>query len=816
MRTVDLAGQWELTCGRDGHHMPAAVPGDTLSALVAAERVPDPYAGMNELDVQWIGQTEWTYARTFELDAAFLAETSVGLVCEGVDTVAEIRVNGKLAGRTENMFRRYVFAVKRLLREGRNEIVIRIAAHEPESRKRQEAMPYPVPHGVNPVQSMHRNMLRKVQCHAGWDWGPCLMVSGIHGMIALHATGAARIDYVMTETAFRGKHADVKVIVEATGSTAGNVPLAITLGEASLEDSVALKPGANRIERTVTVRNVRRWWPNGLGDPYRYDLRVSLAGHAVAKKLGLRELELVNRADRHGLSMTFRVNGVDVFCKGANWIPADAMPQRQTDAVYENLLQSAVNANMNMLRVWGGGQYERDAFYDLCDAKGLLVWQDFMFACSLYPATPEFLANVRAEVEHQVKRLRDHACIAIWCGNNENLAALNWYQESRDQRDRYLVDYDRLYEGAIGATVDATDPTRTYWPCSPCGGRGDYSDCFHDDTRGDMHYWEVWHRGQSFSAYYTKTPRFCSEFGFQSFPSMDVIRTYASPDQFNVTAPVMEHHQRNRAGNSKIVEMFSRYFRMPERFENFVYLSQVQQGIAIRTAVEYWRSLRPVCMGTLFWQLNDCWPVCSWASLNYGGKWKILHYMARRFYAPVMVTAFRRDADEPVEIWGVNDRLKAQSGRLRIRLIAFVGKTLIDETRDVRLPRNASRRLASYPVAKLPCAPHEAFLVADLTTQEGASRSECFLTEYKRCDLPAAGIAVHVRAAAGGAIAVSLTTDAPAFFVTLDADGVRGEFDDNAITMTGGETRVLTFIPGQRIGVRAFAKALTVRHLQMA
>jgi beta-mannosidase len=806
---------WTLTCEQDGLKTAAVVPGDTLSALVAAGVVPDPYAGTNELDLQWLGKTGWTYARDVEVDAAWLAESSIQLSVEGVDTLAEIRINGKMAGRTENMFRRYAFEVKPLLQAGRNTIEVRLAAAEPASQKLSDALPYPVPHGINPIQSMNRNMLRKVQCHAGWDWGPCLMVAGIHGGITLQVASDARIAYVMTETAFTGRDAEVSVIVEADVLRDGDLALEIRIGESSLRETVSLARGAHRLIRTLRVRQVKRWWPNGLGEQHRYDLRVTLGTACCERKIGLRSLELVNKEDKTGLSMTFRVNGVDVFCKGANWIPADSMPQRQTPEVYENLLQSAADAHMNMIRVWGGGQYERDIFYDLCDAKGLLVWQDFMFACSLYPATPAFLDNVRAEVTHQVKRLRDHACIALWCGNNENLAALGWYQVSRDSRDRYLVDYDRLYEGTIGAAVDASDPTRTYWPCSPCAGRGDYSDCFHDDSRGDMHYWEVWHGGKSFSAYYEKIPRFCSEFGYQSFPSMEVIRSYASEDQFNVTAPVMEHHQRNKGGNSKIIDMFSRYFRMPMGFANFVYLSQVQQGVAIRTAVEYWRSLRPACMGTLFWQLNDCWPVCSWASLNYGGKWKILHYMAKRFYAPVMLTTFQRDYGKPVELWGVNDRLQARSGTLKVRLIGFDGKTLWRDEMTVKLPKNASKKLAEYPLEKLPAALHEAFLLTELTTEEGTVRNDLFLAEYKRCALPAATVKTVVVAVEDG-FAVTLTSDAPAFFVTLDAEGVAGEFDDNAITLLSGESRTLRFSPKKKVGVKAFTRTLNIRHLQMS
>ncbi len=816
MRCLALSGTWTLVCERDGYETSATVPGDVLHALVEAGKVADPYAGTNELDLQWLGATGWTYSRTFEVDSAMLAESSILLSCEGVDTLAEIRINGKPAGKAENMFRRYAFEVKSLLRLGRNTIEIRLAAAEPASCALAKEQPYPIPHGTNPVQSMHRNMLRKVQCHSGWDWGPCLMVAGLYGEIKLDAASDVRLAYVMTETAFEGRDAVVSVLVEAEVLRAAELPLEISLGEENLRESVALSEGCHLLRRSIRVRKAQRWWPNGLGAQHRYDLRVQLGTACREKKLGLRSLELLNREDKVGLSMCFRVNGVEVFCKGANWIPADAMPARQTPCVYEHLLQSAVDANMNMIRVWGGGQYERDLFYDLCDEKGLLVWQDFMFACSLYPTTPAFLENVRAEVEHQVKRLRDYACIALWCGNNENFAALSWYPESRASRDRYLVDYDRLYEGTIGATVDACDPTRAYWPSSPCGGRGDYSDCFHNDSRGDMHYWDVWHGGKPFSAYYDKIPRFCSEFGYQSFPSLEVIRSYAPESEFNVTAPVMEHHQRNRGGNSKIIEMFSRYFRMPTGFENFVYLSQVQQGVAIRTAVEYWRSLRPVCMGTLFWQLNDCWPVCSWASINYGGQWKILHYMAKRFYAPVMLTAFQRNEGQPVEIWGVNDRLDARPGRLQIRLIGFGGETLWQDEKDVKLAGNASKRLATYPLEKLPVAPHEAFMLVEFVTEEGPIiRNELFLTAYKRCALAPATITKSVKAEGGG-YAVTLSSDAPAFFVTVEVEGVPGTFDDNAITLLAGESRCLTYQPRAKTTLKAFRAGLQIRHLQMS
>jgi beta-mannosidase len=815
MQQLNLTGKWNLFQQGTTEAVPANVPGDNLSALVQAGRVPDPYQGRNELDLQWIGRVGWTYTRLFEVSDAMLAEKSVFLTAQSLDTFAAILINGKRVGKTENAFRRYRFEVKTALKPGENEIRIEFSAHEPTVERLAKKLPYPIPYTTNPVQSMHRNLARKCQCHSGWDWGPCLMVSGIYGELSLCATSEGRIEHVMTTQAFKGRDCTVTVTAEVEAVSTGKREFSVRIGSATASKMVTLEKGLNVVTEKVIVKNARRWWPNGYGRQELYDFEVGICGDVVTKRLGLRELELVTQEDKRGLGMLIRVNGVDVFCKGANWIPTDAMPERQTRDVYDNLLSSAVAAHMNMLRVWGGGQYEKTDFYELCDEKGLLIWHDFMFACSLYPAHKEFLANVRAEAEYQVKRLRDHASVALWCGNNEDLGALGWYPESRANRDVYLVDYDRLNEGVLGNTVETADPTREFWPSSPCGGRGDYSDGWHDDTRGDMHYWSVWHEGASFDSYYEVQPRFCSEFGYQSFPSPEVIATYAEQDQWNLTSPVMEHHQRNRGGNSKIIEMFSRYFRMPEGFENFVYLSQVQQGVAIRTAVEYWRSLRPVCMGALYWQLNDNWPVCSWASVNYGGKWKILHYMAKRFFAPVMLTVFQRKYGSPVEVWGVNDLLEAQDVEMTLRVIDFEGNELKKITKDVTIPRNSSKRIAEYKVNQLTDREDAAFVVIDLKTSQGVIRNDLFFTEYKKCDLVPAKVKHTIKAGTDqDTFIVTLEADAPAFFVTLDAVGVRGEFDDNAVTLLPGEKRTLTFTPGERITQASFAKALTVHHLR--
>lgn len=813
MQIIDLSGIWQLRQADSDEVIPAQVPGDTHSALLAAGKIPDPYWGDNELQVQWIGRQNWEYSRTFTISEEFLSHESVYLHLDRLDTITEIRLNDQLVGTTDNMFLRYRFEVKDLLKPGENTLTILFKSAELTAIERSKQLPYEYPHSVYPIQSPHINLIRKVPCHGGWDWGPCLMVSGIYGDVYLGATSIGRIEYVYTTQTHEPGLCTVEVTVEFESPKGGETDFTVHLAGQTLTRKVNLTPGLNKLTEKVTIANPKLWWPNGHGDQPLYDLTVEVGGDKVSKRLGLRQLEIVTEEDEIGLSFVVRVNGRDIFCKGANWIPVDALPSRHTREVMDDLLTSAQKANMNMIRVWGGGQYETDDFYELCDEKGLLVWQDMMFSCSTYPATKEFLANVREEVIHQVKRLRDHACIALWCGNNECLGALNWFEVSRKNRDRYLVDYDRLFEGTIGAAVEEADPTRIYWPSSPCGGRNDYSDNWHDDSRGDMHYWTVWHENASFEAYYNVVPRFCSEFGYQSFPSLDTIRTYAPEDQFNVTSPIMEHHQRNPAGNSKITEMMTRYFRVPEGFENFIYLSQVQQALAIKTGVEYWRHLQPTCMGTLYWQLNDNWPVASWSSLEYGGKWKLLHYQTKRSYAPLLIAAFQ-DRDDNVEIWLVNDHPETKHTRVTVQVRDFDGNLITKETFTAEVPAGGTRLVHKYQLNELVSEKTQGFLYATVETEGEMNYTTHFFTEYKRCQLQKTAIETAVEATEDGGYAVTLRSNKPAFFVTCDIQGIRGEFDDNFFTLLPGEPRTIVFAPKQATSLEDVRNALSVKHLR--
>ncbi len=809
---IDLSGTWEAEGA--GKRFPLAIPGDVHSALLHGGHIEDPYWGTNELDLQHLHGEDWLFTRTVSVDAGFLRAPSIYLHFDSIDTVAEVIVNGQVVGRSDNMFARCRFEVKDHLQEGENRLAVRIRSAENTAIERVDQMPYEIPGSDYPVQSPHRNLVRKVQCHAGWDWGCCLMAAGLYGQVYLGAALPGRIEHVYTEQHFDGAACVLDVCVEVLAAEDGLSELVLSVDGHSQRVPVTLNEGFNTLRERVEIADPQRWWPAGYGPQPLYDLWVEVAGDRVEKRIGLRELALVTEEDERGLSFAFRVNGIDLFAKGANWIPCDALPARQTRAVLDDLLSSAVEANMNMIRVWGGGQYESEDFYDLCDEKGLLVWQDFMFSCSTYPATKDFLASVEQEARYQVKRLRDHACIALWCGNNEDLGALNWFPASRENRDRYLVDYDRLTEGVLGRVVDECDPTRSFWPSSPCGGRGDYSDNWHDDSRGDMHYWQVWHSGKSFDAYYDVVPRFCSEFGYQSFPSIETIRTYAPEDQFNVTAPIMEHHQRNPGGNSKITEMFTRYFRMPDGFANFVYLSQVQQGLAIKTAVEHWRHLRPICMGTLYWQLNDLWPVCSWSSLEYGGKWKLLHYMAKRFYAPTIVSAFQTERDE-VEIWVTNDPMQTVDAEVGLRVFTFDGKLLDSIDLSTPVEPGSARLLRRFSVDELAPERTGVFAVLDMTVGTTVFRNEHVFAPWKSCPLPAADVQCRVVEQADGQLSVVVRTDAPVFYLALDVQGVRGSFEDNGFTLLPDEERTVSF-NRRDLGTSAqdLTAALSVQHLR--
>lgn len=826
---IDLKGTFSLTAPGRSIDTRIDLPGDVHGALLAADLIPDPYFGENEKQVMWVGETEWVMERSFTAAAEDL-DGYLTLTLAEVDCIATIFLNGEEVARTDNSFVRHDIDVTGKVHEGENTLRIAFESAPDVAKARAEAHPFPIPftknYQTNGLAGIHMNFIRKAACHAGWDWGICTMPVGVYGTMSLRKSRLARQDSVQVEQAHGAHSVELAIRTRLYAFAHGEVELSHSIAGQTITDKLAVRQGENVFTHTLTIENPKIWWPAGQGEQPLYELVTDLEGEVTSRRIGLRKLEWVVEKDEIDHSFKCRINGRDITMMGANWIPADAIPSRATPAVVRDLLESAKAANMNMLRIWGGGQYEPDWFYDLCDELGILIWHDFMFACMSYPSDRKFLDSVRTEITQQVRRLSHHACIAIWCGDNEVIGSLSWYPETKDDPGRYIANYDRL-NSMLGNIVEDEDPARRFWPSSPSLGYLDFSDGWHSDTRGDLHYWDVWHSAKSFEAYRTVNPRFASEFGFQSFTSMNVIETFTEPKDRNPSSPVMENHQRNDGGNARILETMTRYFRFPRDFDQMVFLSQIQQGLAIKTAIEYWRSTKPRCMGTLYWQINDIWPVASWSSLDYGGQWKLMHYMARRFYLPINVVAVPRVSQVrtnsrglPVEnqtpdelvLRAINDTGASASVALEVRAVKVGGGERVVHSGTATVGPDAALDVATIPMADLA---DDEVLFFSWTDDRGRvlGENDYFPKPYKAYELAAPTIAAHWSDHHGEAV-LTLETDRPAFFVTATVDAP-GYFSDNALTLLPGRPVALRFKPRHGASAKSadLAASLRVRNL---
>jgi beta-mannosidase len=788
MTSISLSGTWQLSSPDSAHATTIAIPGDVHTALKIAGIIPDPYVGRNEDEVQWVAHRDWQIERSVFIDEP---DGSWYLDMTYLDTVAIVFVNDVPVLSADNCFRRYRPDVSQALRSGENTVRILFHSNIAAGAERQARQPFYIPFSKNcPIPD--GNMLRKPQCHFGWDWNLAVAPLGLYGEIALKRLETARIEHVVTEQRHHSDGSvDLHVGVSLHADVQGVIPVHLTLGDESLRLDCGMRPGDNTVTHVFHVENPKLWWPAGSGEQALYQLSVETPSETITRQIGLRTVELLTDKDEAGSRFAFRINGREIFCRGANWIPADALFSLSSPEKTEDLLQSAVDANMNMIRIWGGGFYEDDGFYDLCDRLGLMVWQDFQFACNIYPSTPDFLENVEHEVEYQTKRLISHPSIVLWCGDNELVGALNWYEETRTNRDRYLVSYDRLNH-TIERAMKKAVPQAIWWPSSPASGYLDYGDAWHADGSGDMHFWSVWHENRSFEHYRDVRPRFCSEFGFQSYTSLPVIRTYAAEKDFNIASPVIEHHQKNVGGNERIAATMFRNFRFPGDFANFVYLSQVQQGIAIRTAVDYWRSLKPHCMGTLYWQLNDTWPVASWASLDYGGGRKVLHYMAKRFFQPVAVAAIPSADGSEICFSLVNDTLDDVTVTLNLSILTLKGE---------RQPLQSIEAVCSPDAAVTALAiaadtvPADCLLAWRFSASNGSGgEGHHVMRSYKALELEPPGLEFWVSSAGYGAFDILVQSHGLALFVLIESE-TPGRYSDNAFDLAAGENRLVRFTP---------------------
>lgn len=791
MQIVSLNGSWRFRRKGDRSGYRANVPGSVHKDLLALGKIADPYYRDNEKSCQWVGEESWIYSRNFRISKKFLAHQRLLLRCKGLDTIATVRLNGKKLATADNMFRTWEWDAAALLHAGTNRIEIEFASAAKIIRQKHRKHPLPGWYGTMVLPGF--SWLRKQPSNFGWDWGPILVTCGIWRDIELVAEGQGCIrDVQISQDHSQDKIVAlaVKVSVDCISDTVNYTRLKLLDGDRIvLEDVRRLRRGTSTHSTSVhksVVHNPKLWWPAGMGAQPLYQLIVTLEserGHVLAtqcKRIGLRSLQLIRNQDEWGESFCFAANGKAFFAKGANWIPGDAIVTRFSPADYRRLIDDAVAVNMNMLRVWGGGIYEEDIFYDLCDEKGICVWQDFIFACATYPTfDKEFMANVREEAEQNLRRIRHHPSLALLCGNNEleqGLVADRWTENTMSWRD-----YKRLFDGMLKRISNKLAPDVSYWPGSPHTPLGERSN-FNSSKSGDAHLWGVWHGQQPFEWYRQCKHRFNSEFGFQSFPEPATVGEYTLAEDRNITSPVMEHHQRSGIGNSTIMRYMLEWFRLPNSFDMTLWLSQILQGMAIKYAVEHWRRSMPRGMGTLYWQLNDCWPVASWSSLDFNGRWKALHYMARHFYSPQLVSAVEDLDKMVVELHVTNDALTVLNAELEWVVTRVSGEEISRGGKEIRVTAGTSRRVATLRIKSLLDRYRKEDLLIWIGLNKGSqllSSNLLTLVRPKQMTLLQPEIAWQLRRDSAASYTLSLTARHPALWVWASVTGMSVRFSDN-------------------------------------
>lgn len=699
----NLNGEWTLTrLPNKDIYIPARIPGCNYTALIDAGILQDPYIGLNEKQSLWVAECDWRYSRSFSIDANILRSESIELVAEMIDTIAIIRINGYEVGNVENVNIGYRFDIKKHLTIGENTIEIDLFSPIKNAQKRNQEI-----HCVSNTMGLSGGPnIRKTQCHFGWDWGPILPPSGIQRDIYIEYGSNIKI----CDMQVRQRHTDEGVYIITNAEISGvdtsrrglEYRLTVTQPDGTLIEKMGVP--ASKIEREILISDPKLWWTRDLSGKekqplYTVCIEILYTGEVISsqrKRIGLRTIELNREKDEFGRNFCFKINGVPVFAKGANFIPTDCFIDRTSNRDLQKLISSVEFSNMNMLRVWGGGYYECDEFYDLCDERGILVWQDCAFACLPYPFFNEqFLNNVLKEIEYNVKRLRHHASLALWCGNNEiEELSLRW---------RPLKEYvdwtEKFFWNILESEIRKYDLDTPYTPGSPIGVAHNKG-CGADNV-GDTHLWAVWHGLQDFKYYRKRKTRFCSEYGFESLPDIKTVKKFAGEksESYDLNDKVFESHQKCTSGNQKMLYYIASRFRLPKKFEDLIYLTQLCQSECIRDAAEFWRRNKGRSNGALYWQLNDCWPVCSWSSIDYYGNYKALQYSARRFFAPIAVSLY--DDKYGVKVFVLNDTLQDVPVKVRFGLTDFDGKILREETLDIVSKATKSEQCAYFDITKL-------------------------------------------------------------------------------------------------------------------
>lgn len=788
MQTCTLNGTWQLSAGhRSLESVDMQIPGTVLSGLLAAGKIKDPFYRTNEDATRALFWKDYVFTRTFDVDEELLAQQHIVLVCEGLDTLAEISINGTFLAKTDNMHRTWKFQAKKLLHPGKNEIQIVFRS----VLRFIEDYPYEAHKKINyiPCGSMKGNqLLRKAHSMFGWDWGPQTIDAGIFRDIYLQGYSHARIEDIRIHQQ-HAKNVSVQTSITLSESVPGQ-KLCVELSEDGADKPLQTKLCKTNADGVAAVdfviENPKLWWPNDYGDQPLYIVRTTLLDEdgtsleSITRRIGLRTLTISQEKDEWGNEFAFCVNGVKIFTRGGNYIPDDCLYTRITEKKLDYILESCRRAHFNCVRVWGGGYYPSDAFYDLCDEKGLIVWQDLMYACNVYDVTDAFAENCRQETYDNVRRLRHHASLGLWCGNNEIESAWDHWGDFQKETPYLRADYIRLFEEVLPKAVQEADGETFYWHSSPSsGGCFDNPD---DANRGDTHYWDVWHGQKPFTDYRKYFFRFCSEFGFQSFPCAKTVNSFTLEDDRNIFSRVMESHQKNDAANGKMLYYLSENLRYPKDLTDLLYASQVLQGMAIKYGVDHWRRNRGRCMGTLYWQINDDWPAPSWSSIDYFGRWKALHYMAQKFYAPHAVSMTLED--HRCHVYFSNESFETTEYSLTLSIRDLSGNVLETYETKGNSPAFSAIETAVVDICSWEDQKDDVFLEAVIHTKDQKVLKDVeTLVPYKYLNLKNPVISTEAEET-NDAFILHISSDCFAPFVALDFDDADVIFSDNFFHLT--------------------------------
>ncbi len=815
---ISLSGEWDFRStttlsGRDDitQWREAKVPGVVHTDLLSHAMIEDPSAGGSEPLLQWIGDETWEYKRTFEVDGEFLAQKNQSLVFEGLDTYANVYLGDSLILSANNMFRTWEVDVTGALSPSGNELRVEfLPAYEQGLIDGEGYMDLPA--GNDKGEKVSSIFTRKAPYQFGWDWGPRYLTCGIWRDVKLVGWSGSHIEnvqYIQQSQSSEKANFVASVTLQSDNQKSVDLVIANPQGDVYASQNVALTQGENKISIPFEITNPSLWWPQGAGDAHLYPMHMILAEQGSKldshfANIGVRTIELLQVPDSvgEGQSFHFEVNGEPIFAKGANYIPMDNFLPNVSPHKYEEFIKMCVESNYNMIRVWGGGIYEDDYLYELCDKYGLMVWQDFAFACSLYPWDDEFLANVEQEAIDNVRRLRNHPSIAIWCGNNEitelwhHWGYQRMYGWNQEQQDTIYAGMQKLFYELIPSVLEREDTTRFYHPSSPLYGRGNPK----SQIMGDVHYWGVFHDEEPFSVYKDKPGRFSNEYGFMSLACYDTYREYFSPEQMQLYSDAMIIHQKSPKGYRVMEEYMDRELPiLKDDFREYVYLTQILQAEGIKIAMEGHRQKRPWTMGSLYWQVNDLWPVASWSSMDSQMRWKALQFYAKRSFAPSTISFEDVDSTNVVKLWGVNDRLHQVDGELTLSLVGFDGEVYWSQnSQDINIPRNGNllimEKSASELLGDVPA--NEAVLVAKALVGDDWVEKLFYFVPLKDLDLPTEKYDVDYKKVGEHSVEVTITAKTLLKSILFEAEALQGNPSDAYFDMLAGQKRtvMLNFI----------------------